>query len=79
MKERIPSREKSCPLCLTVPPIDLLPVDDIPPRGDIIRTAVLVVEIVRMFPDIETENRDFAFGKRGILIGSAHDREARLQ
>lgn len=36
---------------------DLVPVDDIPPVGNILWTTILIFEIVGMFPHIQSENR----------------------
>lgn len=37
------------------------PVDDVPESSDVIRAAVLVVQIVRMFPNVQSENRSATF------------------
>ena len=37
--------------------IDLSPVDNVPPRGQIVRAAVLVLEVIGMLPDIVAEDR----------------------
>ena len=37
---------------------DLFPGYDIPERGHVFRTPVLVVEVVRVFPDVESDDRD---------------------
>ncbi len=50
-----------------------LPVDDIPPSVDVVGSTVLVVEIVSMFPDIQTNDGDLSFHQRAILIGCGHD------
>ncbi len=34
---------------------DRLPVHHIPPRGDVVRPAVLVLQVVRVLPDVEAE------------------------
>ncbi len=47
-----------------------VPIDHIPPGRDVIGPAILVVEIVRVFPDIETDD-GFAFDARD---GLAHER-----
>ena len=38
-------------------PGDLVPVDDVPPRGEVVRAAVLVVEVVGVLPDVDAEER----------------------
>src|SRR5688572_24023485 len=54
---------------------DVRPIDHVPPRIDIVGAAVLVIEVVGVLPDIETEDRDLAFHHRRILIGGAGDAE----
>src|SRR5437762_7922654 len=62
-------------LSLCVAFCDYIPVNDIPPSSEIIRTTVLIFEIVGMFPHIIAQNREVAIRKRIILIGSASDGE----
>src|SRR5262245_35891490 len=54
---------------------DLGPVHDVPPCGDVIDAAILVLQVVGMLPDIQPENRRFAFHDRVVLIRSALDAE----
>src|SRR5439155_15424325 len=42
---------------LGVSPGNFVPVDDIPPRGEIVRAAVLVLEVVGVFPYVVAHNR----------------------
>src|SRR5262249_35440124 len=58
---------------------DFSPVHDAPERLEVIGAAILVFEVVGMFPDIATEDR-FAFGagdrfahERVVLIGGGDD------
>lgn len=58
------------------------PIDDVPPCGDEVGAAVLVVEVVGVFPDIEAEDGfaeigvwDDAFHERVVLVGGAGDFE----
>src|SRR5438132_8222188 len=54
--------------------VDLRPVDDVPPRGDVIGPAVLVLQIVRMFPHVDPKYDLLAFHQRAVLVGAAFDR-----
>ncbi len=47
-----------------------IPVDHAHKSLDIISPAILVFQVVSMFPDIHSEQRDIALGKRAVLIGS---------
>src|SRR5258708_32844347 len=53
--------------------IHRVPVDDVPPRGEVVGPAVLVLQIVGMFPDIDAENRLFAFHHPAVLVRGALD------
>src|SRR5258708_37244472 len=55
--------------------IHRVPVDDVPPRGEVVGPAVLVLQIVGMFPDIDAENRLFAFHQRAVLVRGALDEQ----
>ena len=51
----------------------LVPIDDIPECGYVVRSAILIIQVVGVFPNIETDDggsRDVgdAFHERGILI-----------
>ena len=39
---------------------DFVPIHHFPPGREVVRTAVLVLEVVRMLPDITTQNRSLA-------------------
>src|SRR5437762_14036683 len=49
------------------------PIDGVPPRGDVVGAAVLILQVIRMFPDVESENGLLAFHDGLILIGRAFD------
>ena len=53
----------SSPLCRVVMPGHLGPVHHVPERLEVIRAAVLVLEVVGVFPDVAAEDR-LAFGTR---------------
>ena len=40
---------------------DLGPVHDIPPRGDVVRPAILVLQIVGVLPHVESQDRRLSF------------------
>ena len=62
-------------LRLRVAARDLVPVDDVPPRGEVVGSAVLVVEVVRVLPDVDAEQRHVALHERRVLVR----RRVRLQ
>src|SRR5690606_17842768 len=45
---------------LLVAPLDLVPVDHVVERGDVVGAAVLVLEVIGVFPDVEAEDRRVA-------------------
>ena len=49
------------------------PVHHVPERVDVVRAAVLVVQIVRVLPDIETEDRLVAEHDRRVLVRGRAD------
>mmetsp|Transcript_52485 Transcript_52485/g.159508 ORF Transcript_52485/g.159508 Transcript_52485/m.159508 type:complete len:359 (+) Transcript_52485:67-1143(+) len=56
-----------------VPPAHLLPIHDVPPSLDVVRAPELVLQVVRVLPDVAAEDRDarrplHAFHKRIVLI-----------
>jgi hypothetical protein len=48
---------------------DLVPVDNIPPVGNILGSTVLVLEVVRMLPDIQSQN-----GEHDSISHALHER-----
>src|SRR6478672_3083271 len=52
---------------------DIGPVDDVPPGPNVVRTTVLILEIVRVLPDIASQQRGLAGHERGILVRGALD------
>src|SRR5437764_9676198 len=59
--------------CRLVILADLGPVDHVPPRRDVLRPAVLVLEVVGMFPDVEAEDRRAPLHERAVLVGRGLD------
>src|SRR5688572_887830 len=53
----------------------LFPVHHVPPRFDIVRSPVLVLEVVGVLPNVEAEDRGPALGDRAILVGGVLDPE----
>ena len=43
---------------------DDVPVDDVPPGGEVVRTPVLVVEVVGVLPDVDAEHRRLTLHQR---------------
>ncbi len=41
-------------------PRDFGPIDDVPPGRDVVGATVLIFEVVGMFPDVDSEERDGA-------------------
>src|SRR4029079_9990914 len=58
-----------------VPLGDLVPVDHVPPRLQVVRALVLVLEVVGVLPDVDAEQRGLARADRRVLGGSARDLE----
>ena len=48
---------------------DLRPVDGVPPRVDVVRTLVLVLQVVGVLPDVDAEQGRLAVGDRVVLVG----------
>src|SRR5436190_4101980 len=55
---------------------DLGPVNDVPPRVDVVRALVLVLEVVGVLPDGDAEERGLPVGARPVLVGRGDDRES---
>src|ERR1700721_2510502 len=53
--------------------VDFVPVDDVPPGGEIFRASVVVFELIGVLPDVIAEDRQQAWGKRVVLVRSAKD------
>src|SRR6266478_5492789 len=54
----------------------LVPVDDVPPGGEVVGTAVLVLEVVGVLPDVDAEQRHVVVHQRRVLVRGRLDREA---
>lgn len=52
---------------------DDAPVDEGPEVLQVVRTAVLVVEVVGVFPDVDGQQRRQAMAKRVIAVGQGED------
>src|SRR6516164_3703716 len=55
--------------------LDLRPVHDIPPGVDVVRPAVLILQVVRVLPDIQTHHRILALHHRAVLVSGGVDIE----
>src|SRR5258707_13266255 len=54
---------------------DLAPVHGIPPGLEVIGAAVLVIEIVSVFPDVVAHQHALAVHDRSVLVRAGLDRE----
>src|SRR5437016_10836583 len=70
-----PFSARSSALRLTEPFGDRVPVDHVPPRRDIIWPAVLVLEVVRVFPHVQPHNGLLSLHRGIVLVRRARDRE----
>src|SRR4051794_9934039 len=52
---------------------DLRPVHDVPPGVDVVRTLVLVLEVVGVLPDVHAEKWDLPVADRRVLVRGARD------
>src|SRR5438874_10296449 len=52
-----------------------IPVDNVPPGRKVIWTAVLVLEVVGMLPDIVAHDRVVSIHERAVLIGAGDNLE----
>src|SRR4051795_13136439 len=48
---------------------DLVPVDDVPPGLEVLGPAVVVLEVVRVLPDVVAQQRRVAVEHRAVLVG----------
>src|SRR4051812_18437451 len=55
--------------------VDLRPVHDIEPGADVVGAAILVLEIIGVFPDVNPEQRSLALHDRAVLIRCAFNRQ----
>src|SRR5207302_1715275 len=53
--------------------VDFLPVDYVPPRGQVFGAAVVVLQVVGVLPDVVAENREQALRDRVVLIRGCDD------
>src|SRR4051812_32904023 len=53
------------------------PVDDVPPRVDVVRALVLVLEVVGVLPDVDAQQRHQAVAQGRVLVRGARDLHAR--
>lgn len=52
---------------------DSIPIDYVKERLDVVGATILVIQVVRVFPDIQAENRCSAFHQWIVLIWGAFD------
>src|SRR5438094_393480 len=51
------------------------PVDDVPPCVDVVRPAILILQVVRVLPDVEAHDDLLVFHERTVLVRAALDRQ----
>ena len=52
-----------------------VPVNHVEKRRDVIGPAILVIQVVGVFPNVEAEDWGAAFHERAVLIGGAFDNQ----
>src|SRR3984893_12604164 len=55
--------------------VDGVPVDRVPPGGHVVGTPVLVLEVVRVLPDVDAQDRHPALRYRVVLVREALDHQ----
>src|SRR5256886_244209 len=55
--------------------VDGIPVNGVPPGGDVVGALVLVLQVVRVLPDVDAEDGHPPLRDRVVLVGEALDRE----
>src|SRR3984893_1843104 len=55
--------------------VDLVPVHHIPPGADVVGAPVLILEVVRVLPDVDPEHGLLSFHQRAVLIGRAFNHQ----
>src|SRR3954454_13638754 len=73
---RRPGRRTPLAARLLEAPAHLVPVHDVPPRLQVVRALVLVLEVVGVLPDVDAEEWRLPGGDRRVLVGRARDLEA---
>jgi hypothetical protein len=61
-----------------VPLLGSLPIDDIPDILDVCSLAVQVLQVISMFPHVDSENRNFALSDHRVLIFGGDDGKSLL-
>src|ERR1017187_7988443 len=55
--------------------VDFVPVDNVPPRGEVVGAAVVVFQVVGVLPDVVAEDGVEAIGEGTVLVGGGDDGE----
>ena len=53
--------------------VNLVPIHYVPPRGQILRTAVLILQVVRVLPDIVSHNGMMTIHNGVVLVSGRND------
>src|SRR5262249_51454509 len=48
--------------------VNFRPVHDVPPRADVVGTPILVLQIVRVLPHVQSKHDLLAFHQRAVLV-----------
>src|SRR5271165_20353 len=56
---------------------DGVPVDDVPPRVDVVGATVLVLQVVGVLPHVDAQQRGLAGREGRVLVGRSEYRETR--
>src|ERR1041385_5839986 len=66
----------TCLLTAVEPLLRFLPVHDVPPRTEIIRAAILILQIIGVLPHVDADHRELPFHHRRVLVGTRTDLHA---
>jgi hypothetical protein len=56
-----------------IPGVDRIPVQDVPPAGQVVVAAIVVLEIIGVLPKIVAEHGATVFQQRAVLVGPGND------
>src|SRR5712675_133274 len=68
----IPNRDRTS-LSRVKPLLDLRPVYNVPPSGEVLGSAVLILQVICVFPNVHAHHREFALHQRTVLIRRGYD------
>src|SRR5260370_30318900 len=65
----------TCAIGLLVAGLDSLPVQGVEPGRDIVRALVLILQVVRVLPDVDAEDGPHVLHVRAVLVRVGLDRK----